>query len=112
MAAIILDSLVLPGVAVRSDALVVDVRLGATIMAEPQAPGNRNSLRPPMPGGSQPEPQGVLGREVDYPTSGATPAGAGRSRCLPSSFTSHPAAFAGLAWRKPEGRTPPATAAC
>lgn len=110
MAALILDSLVLPGVAVRLDVRVVDGRLGAG-KANPQAPGNRNSMRPPMPGGSLPETRSVFDPTAGYPASGETP-GAGRSRRSLGSHACQPATHVGLSWRKPEGRTPPAMAAC
>lgn len=81
MAAIILDSLVLHG-SVRLD--VVAVALGASKVAA-QAPGNRTSMRHPMPAGGLPEPTGAFDLDGVTPASGETP-GAGRSR---------------LRWRKP-----------
>lgn len=79
MAAIILESLVQRGFAVRMDVLAV-VCLGTSVKANPQAPGNRNSMRSPLPCGSGPMPTGEPDTGVEYPsTSGITP-GAGRSR--------------------------------
>jgi hypothetical protein len=83
MAAIILDSLVLHG-SVRLDVVAVEA-LGAS-KVNAQAPGNRTSMRHPLPAGGLPEPTRVFDLDGDYPASGETP-GAGRSRlrwCKPA----------------------------
>lgn len=77
MAAIILDSLVLHG-SVRLDVLAVEA-LG-TSKVDAQAPGTRNSMRHPLPGGSLADPTGDFDLDEDQTSSGRTP-GAGRSRC-------------------------------
>ena len=76
MAAIILESLVLSG-SVRLDVVAVEA-LG-TSKVNARAPGNRNSMRHPLPTGSLTEPTRVFDQDEDYPSPGITP-GAGRSR--------------------------------
>src|SRR5262245_52522406 len=76
MAAIILDSLVLRG-SVRLDVVAVEALGTSTVDA--RVPGNRNSMRHPLPGGRRPEPAQAFDRDEQYPSSGMTP-GAGRPR--------------------------------
>ncbi len=76
MAAIILDSLVLSG-SVRLDVVAVEA-LG-TSKVNARAPGNRNSMRPPLPAGSLTWPTSDFATGEDYSSAGMTP-GAGRPR--------------------------------
>jgi hypothetical protein len=99
MAAIILESLVLRGVAVREDALAVELRLGTSVKAKPQAPANRNSMRHPPAGGRLPQTQGVSGPDVDYFPLGDTP-GAGRSRRQPGQPAARGSAQAQARWAR------------
>jgi hypothetical protein len=71
MATLILDSLVLSSVTVRT--VAVDTTLGASGKAKARSSGNRNSMRHPMPGSGLPQPRGVFGPGVEYPTPGQTP---------------------------------------
>ena len=76
MAAIILSSQVLSG-SVRLDVVAVEA-LGAS-KVNAWVPGNRTSMRPPMPAGGLTGPTGDFATGEDYPSSGLTP-GAGRPR--------------------------------
>jgi hypothetical protein len=78
MAALILESLVLRGVAVLRDEPAVGLRLGASVKANPHAPGVGNSMRHPRPGYWRPDTPGQ-DTDVAFATSGILP-GAGRSR--------------------------------
>jgi hypothetical protein len=78
MVTLILESLVLRGVAVLRDELAVGLRLGTSVVANPQSPRVGNSMRHPRPGYRLPDAP-AKDANVANAMSGVLP-GAGRSR--------------------------------
>jgi hypothetical protein len=70
MATLILDSLVLSSVTVRT---VADATLGVRGEAKARSSGNRNSMRHPLPGQGLPKPRGGFAKGGEYPTPRQTP---------------------------------------